>query len=145
MFIGFARLKYFVSCAQVVSAKGLLKECQFCFAPFWRDETILRWPTSVLWNLDVPNYQPSLRTFISDMLELINQRPKSADQKRERNKIILFRHVCFDLYFLSLSTNSISKSQIRTSFEILTTTTNTTGLTNRLKIKKFDFSKNKFI
>ena len=83
------------SYSQVVSAKGLLKECQFCYSPFSRDETILGRSTSVLWNLGVPNYQPSFRTFISDMLELINTRPKSADQKKERNKIIFLCHVSF--------------------------------------------------
>ena len=91
----------------VVSAKGLLKECQFCFAPFWRDETILRRPTSVFWNLDVPNYHPSFRTSFSGVLKLINQRSKSADQKRERNKIKLFHHVCFDLYFPSLDLKTL--------------------------------------
>ena len=53
---------------------------------------------SVLWNLDVTNYHPSFRTFISDVLVLINTRSKSADPKKERFEIILFLSCKFSTY-----------------------------------------------
>ena len=123
----------------VVSAKGLLKECQFCFAPFWRDETILRRPTSVFWNLDVPNYHPSFRTSFSGVLKLINQRSKSADQKRERNKIKLFHHVCFDLYFPSLDLKTLIFIKLKRNHGHHMNQPRLTTVNHVVKLKKIDF------